>query len=574
MNDQDEERRGRELDQGASTPDRATAGADARAAGRGFLVITGAKAWFLVSASILNFGLPLLFATPADYGTYGVVVGAVSLLNMVVITASLQAVAKVVSEEPRAAAASLRRALTLQLGLALPLAALFALAAEPIADWLRDPAYAPLLRLSAPIIAAYGFYALFVGVFNGLKHYTRQAALDIVFATLRTVLILAAVALGFGVAGAIAGFVTASLIILVFSGLWVARTLRAFRREQDATPGAPSTTGDSSSGRRLLVFLVANLAYTFVLNLAMRVDLFVLKRLSADAASATSELSNALAGAYNLVVNIARLPYQAVIAIAFVIFPLLSRATYENDLEATRAWLRNTMRYALLLVGAFATVLAGAGPDLLRPLYPDYAAAGSALPALCTAYALFALLYVATTMLIAAGRPWLSTLLMSLTTVLLGVLCLAIIGAVEVGSPMLDGASVAVLLAMAAGLVGAGALSVRLYGAFLAPRSAIRLGLVILAVIALGRLTAFERFVAFDDPALGLDPASLETLAKTSAWRASRSLWLAAGLGKAAILGLAYVGLCVVTGELGAADRARLRGVLQRKRRKLGDTPP
>src|SRR5690606_29702129 len=125
---------------------------DARTTGRGFLVITGAKAWFFVSAALLNFGLPVLFASPAQYGSYGVVINAVSLVNMVVITGSLQAVSKLVSEQPDAGRSVTRKALTLQLMVGLPLAAAWFALADPVAAWLRAPEYAPLLRISAIIV--------------------------------------------------------------------------------------------------------------------------------------------------------------------------------------------------------------------------------------------------------------------------------------------------------------------------------------------------------------------------------------------------------------------------------------
>ena len=43
---------------------------DAAVAGRGFLVITGAKLWFMVGGTAITFGLPYIF-DGSDGGLYG-----------------------------------------------------------------------------------------------------------------------------------------------------------------------------------------------------------------------------------------------------------------------------------------------------------------------------------------------------------------------------------------------------------------------------------------------------------------------------------------------------------------------
>ncbi len=54
-----------------------------------------------------------------------------------------------------------------------------------------------------------------------------------------------------------------------------------------------------------------------------------------------------LTGNYEALRTFALLPYQALLVVTFVIFPLVSRATFAADREATRAYVSQTMRYAL-----------------------------------------------------------------------------------------------------------------------------------------------------------------------------------------------------------------------------------
>ena len=535
------------------------AGDAARTAGRGFLVITGAKAWFFLSASILNFGLPLLFKSPADYGTYGLVINAVSVLNMVVITGTLQAVSKLVSEDPSAVRAVLRRATLLQAAIGLSLAAGYALLAGPIASWLKDDSYVSLLRLSALVVVAYSFYAIYIGALNGLKEFTRQATLDIIFATFRTGFILAAVAVGLGVMGAIIGFVVAAIVILALAMYWVYKYLR----QQGIGPSVAVI-----DSKRLAFFLLSTMFYTFLLNMVIRIDLFLVKRFAAQAIESDTQaafVSNSMAGAYNLMLNIARVPYQAVIAIAFVIFPMLSQSTFESDLEKTRGYVRDTMRYTLLIVGLFASVLAGAGADVVRPMYPDYAYASDSLLVLCVAYALFALLYVGTTMLIAAGRPWVASLLTIGSALILIAACLVLVDGAELGVPMLNQAALAVLIAMVAGLAGTGIFFKKSYGGFIATKSALRLTALIAIVTAIGHFTRFDHFVNFGDLSPFNSTEGVGQVARSML--GSRMKWLTLAGGKAVGLGVAYLALLFVSGELGPDDKARVKRVFSRKKK-------
>ena len=69
---------------------------------RGLLVITAAKIWFLLGASILNFALPYLLPSKVSYGEWGFVLSVVSPINNVMITATLQAVARFAARGPGA----------------------------------------------------------------------------------------------------------------------------------------------------------------------------------------------------------------------------------------------------------------------------------------------------------------------------------------------------------------------------------------------------------------------------------------------------------------------------------------
>ena len=100
----------------------------------------------------------------------------------------------------------------------------------------------------------------------------------------------------------------------------------------------------------------------------------------------------------------------------FVIFPLVSRSTFAADREATRAYVTQTMRYALILAAAMGIVLAARPEALFGVIYkPEYRAGAPALPILAAGQCCLALLAVACAILNAAGRTRATVSLMVVT---------------------------------------------------------------------------------------------------------------------------------------------------------------
>src|SRR5690554_6372711 len=102
----------------------------ARSTGRGFLVITGAKLWFMLTGAVIQLGLPIFLGSSEQFGVFKIVTEAISLINMVMITGTLQAVSKMVSEQPQAARRVVHQAMKLQCALGVPIAAAYALRSE------------------------------------------------------------------------------------------------------------------------------------------------------------------------------------------------------------------------------------------------------------------------------------------------------------------------------------------------------------------------------------------------------------------------------------------------------------
>jgi O-antigen/teichoic acid export membrane protein len=503
-----------------------------QSAGRGLVFIAVAKLWFMVGGAALAFALPRMFpkAVSAErYGEYGVVLACISVLNNVIVTGTIQGVSRLSARGPSWIEGTKRVALAMNAIVVGAIAIAFFLAAPLIAAFEKNPGIEPALRLATGVTFFYGLYPVFVGAANGALEFHKQAGLDMTFTTLRALLVLAAAAAFSTVLAAVGGFVAAAAAIVL-----VAAVVVGWRPVEDRP-----------SAREWFAFAAPNAGYLLVLNLMMFVDLWLVERyvaLAAEAAGSAAAAATATAsraiGAYNGALQIARLPFQATVAVTMVVFPLVSQATHAGDAERTREYIRKAVRLSLLVV-VTAAVGAAARPDsILSFVFPknaagvnDFLAGAAALAPLMFAYVAYTLLSITGTILNGAGATS-ASLSIGIATLALDVIAnrIAIAWALDHGKHPLQAAAVATAIAMGSGLVASLVALQQRFGASLPIASAARVAVAAAISILVGR-------------ALPLPGR--------------------AGLASCVVAALAYLALLVATREIGVAE---LRGLVRRQR--------
>ncbi len=362
--------------------------------------IAGAKGYFIVTSYAVQLLLPRIFGEAKEFGLYSATMSGVAILTNVLIVATIQSVSKFVSEDERRAEVTLRQGLRIQalVGGTLSLA-LFAFA-PAIARLLLDGQLTRLVRIASVVVFAYALYAAVVGSLNGRHWFAKQARLDVTFSTLRTVGILSGAALGFGAMGAIAGFAAAATTIVTISLIWIGF-------------GKAGMPEDKIRRGRWIGFMAPIWAYQICLNGILMIDLQVLKRTATEialASAATSQaavdLANQYVGYYRAAQTFAFVPYQLIISITFIVFPMISKATSIGNREAARSTIQHAMRFSLLLLLLVAAPTSGAAEGVMRLAYPpEYLTGAPALSILIFGVAAFALFAVAATAISGAGKP-------------------------------------------------------------------------------------------------------------------------------------------------------------------------
>lgn len=367
-------------------------------AGRGALAIAGAKAYFIVCGYSVQFLLPRIFEGKAVFGRFSSIMNLASIINNVLVVATIQTVSKFVSEEPAQGQVRLRQGLKAQLLIGAFLCAGLALGAPWLAqDVLLDSQLEPLLQTVSIVMMAYALYAAMVGYFNGMHRFVPQAGLDITFSTLRTAGILGAAVLGYGALGAMTGFAAAAIAILLVA----------------VTFAGIGHAGEPIPWRRWLGFSLPLWIYQIFLNSIMQIDLLVLKRTVAElsmnkgmSAFAAAELASRYVGEYRAAQTFAFVPYQLILAVAFVVFPMVSQASSSGDMATARQTIRSALRFSLIVLFAIAAPVAGAAEGVLRIAYPtSYVTAAGALQILAFGIAALALFVIAATALSGSGNP-------------------------------------------------------------------------------------------------------------------------------------------------------------------------
>lgn len=460
---------------------------EAASAGRGVIFIGAAKIYFMIAGTAIELALSRLGATL--YGGYGFVTSTVSTLNNVVVTGTIQAVSRATTADPTHPDVAKATGLKMHLFVGLPLAIIFGALAPLWAHLAHDSSKTGPLALSALIVLGYAFYAVLVGAANGARQFHKQAGLDMLFATLRAIGVIGAavVAGSLGVYAPIGGWVGAVAVIFVVAALWV-------RLPRGAAAG---------DIRPMVTFLGGVATYLILVNLLMTADSLILKRLSAERfldqgvdADIAAVIADGRIGYYRGVQLLARLPFQLMLAVTFVIFPLVSQATFEKDLEKTRAYVRTTMRYSLIFATLMAVPLAANPTEFLDvPFTSDYAIfGGPALFVLALGHISFAMFNIAGTILNGAGQT-------RAAIAVAGVTLAVLVAALWIAIPRYSGDPQDVLLAcgaatagaMTLGAIASGVLVHRRFGAFLPLATVVRVGVAAAAALTIGRVIPARR---------------------------------------------------------------------------------
>lgn len=534
----------------------------ARKAGRGGLAVLGAKVFFIATGLLQQALLPRAIGL-ADYGALSRVLAVSNVFNNVIVASSVQGVSRAVAAAGNAEREALRATLRVHAVIALVAGLLLGIASPFVAYFEHAPdVLAPLLVMTG-VLVIYGMYAPLIGYLNGRGVFTRQAALDVIAATLRTTALLVvgylfarkagaiAASLGTspGVLGATVGMVLAAVGVFTLALRWTG-TGKALAGARPA--GVPTA-------RVYIALILPVMIAQLFTNGLMQADIILLGRylsLSAtaalpsavpaavDAASAAvatkaaltpAQAANEWVAVYRACQLFAFLPYQMLFSVTQVLFPMVARAKAEGSSERVAELVRRGCRIGAIVCGMLVVVVLVMPGSLIKFAYgPEVAMRGvSTLRILALGQAAFAMLGLSTTVLVSLGRERTAMTITAVALALLAGTCAIVIPMAPFGSAQLDATAAATTSALVLALI-VGVVSVRrIAGAFVPWKTAVRVGVCVAGAFVLG----------------GHTPMFSKLLTPV----------VAAGVVAAYLVAL------VVTGELGKEDLALVASIASRR---------
>jgi O-antigen/teichoic acid export membrane protein len=436
----------------------------------GLLLMTAKLAHIATGFFLYAFLLAILTASlgavdgTAAFGVWGTVFAVINPINMMFATGALQLVSQLAASHGRAFGGAFYRAARTQafIGIAA-FAALLLLAPVIASELLHDPAYTPYLRLAALIPVFYGLRALYQGYLNGVRRFSAQAWIDIGASVARMTFVLGGAALGLGVLGAIGGFGFAALLLLVVAALWI-------------RPPRGATALQWSTGR-LLSFQSKVMLATLATYYLTTFDLLAVKAFAA----ADPLVADRLAGYFTAGQRLAQIPMTLVVALVYVMFPLIAKNARSTDATEGARVLRLGMRAMLLLLVPATVILAASAHESLLLVFPSIArtmtetgdtatVVSQPFEILVIAYVLYTFLLTASTLITADGRPGTALAIVLATLVLARLFTWQ--GALQLGP---QGAALGSGAAWLAGSAAAAAVLLRRYGTIVSLASAGRI---------------------------------------------------------------------------------------------------
>jgi stage V sporulation protein B len=340
---------------------------------------------------------------PENYGIFNVVNSLIAVTSVITLSGIPVAIAKYVSEKEGTNATMLKKGLLIQFGLTLPIFLIFILGADLIAQFMGDPSLAFLIRIAALGVPLSAMFGVLDSYLNGRKAFGKQMVNGVVLNIAKLSAVLLAL-LGFGVAGALGGYVFGTFCGMIIAGIFCFNLINKSKEEKQASIGYKS----------LIKFSIPILVFSICLTLLYNIDIISVKSLLK---------SDELVGFYSAASMISRVPLLFLGAISTVLFPTLSGSIASGEISLTRKYISNAIRYLVLFLLPAAVIISLNSTGIVDLIYSSkYTPAGAPLSVLFFGFVFIVFLQLFSTVINAGGKPWIIASILPIIVILSGVM--------------------------------------------------------------------------------------------------------------------------------------------------------
>lgn len=348
------------------------------------LLIIFAQLIFVASGYAVHIGVGRILG-PERYGEFGVIMSLLAVLEIFLVRGIQDTVTKYGSEFPHRSRAIKRQGLKIETILAGILALLVISTARPIALAFHNINLTRPLQISAFVIPLFAIYSVFIGDLSGKRMFGKRAVSMSVQSLGKVAGVYFFILLGFGLQGAISGYVLASVLALL--------TAFYFSKDERAESGTFPRS-------KLISFAVPIIIFSGTLSLLMNLDMLSVKTLIRESQAA---------GFYASAFALTRAPYLIFSAFAITLLPLISQSTSSNQFAEASRYISQSLRFLLLLLAPVAFFTCGSSGPIIRLVYSSrYLPASRPLAILIFGITFLSLFSVLATAITASGKPKIS----------------------------------------------------------------------------------------------------------------------------------------------------------------------
>lgn len=352
----------------------------------GTTFLLAAQGTFLVSGYFMHIILGR-YLGPVEYGMFGVVLYAATMIRTFVASGLPMAVARFVSAEPDNAEAIFRKGMILQFFLSITVSLIFFLAAPYLADLLGDSKLTILFQIVAPITIFFGIFFLVIQYYNGLRRYFQQSLWLTISYLLRAGLAIGLAVVGFRVFGAVAGLVIA--IAIACAAALITRP--------------PEEKTESFPGSRLIQFSVPLIIASISQALLTDLDLMFVKRLVVGDAST---------GYYTSAKALAQVTPFAFYALSGALYPAVSSAYSSGDTDKLKRYIKQANRLLIMVILPLVLWVSWDSEAIISLFFSDcYIPGAFPLRWLMLSFSLMAIFIIHKTIITGCGFPKISSIL-------------------------------------------------------------------------------------------------------------------------------------------------------------------
>ena len=346
----------------------------------GTMLLTGSRLAFFVSGYIVHVFLAR-YLQPQLYGVWGVILGILTVYQMLLMSGPGKAVSKFTAERADQARSIQNQGLKIQIILSGILCVLTGVSAPWVARLLKDVTLTPYIRATVFFFPVYAVYSVYLGTLNGLRAFGRQALVLTAYSLLRMIGIVVLVLLGYRVYGAIGGG-------------WIAMFIAIFLARHFCK--CPSTDY-AFEGRQIIRFALPVSLFALALAAFANLDIFLLKALVG---------SYELVGFYTAAVVLVKIPYFLLFGLNAALFPSVAQSLRDPTSSKVKFYIKRSLRFTLLIVTPIAFLAAATSRELVSLIYTaQYISASEPLRILIFGYVFASLFLITSTIIMAGGKP-------------------------------------------------------------------------------------------------------------------------------------------------------------------------